>query len=274
MTHLDPETLMGYDARMAKKPLALDAVFAHTHVSGLWDASKFRWADVLRAALRDSDIVTITEWTQTPLDPAWFKDRGFTLVRFDGDIGRTECAIAVKDATFKVTDRWCIPISKTLYALGSGKIRPRVCLAGVEVRHLESDRVVNFEVFHSPSAIEGKGGLIAGVRRVKANLECYAGIRQHRRIELKGEPLVVAADWNLDLKKLWVQTLLKTRVGMQNAWKRPWPRGGSHGPRLIDGLRYTKHLRALGRGSRLGNPMPPFDHIMVKTVLGLHKRKR
>jgi hypothetical protein len=252
----------------------LDAVFVHTHLSGLWDASKDRWAVVLRAALSGTDILTITEWTQKPLGPEWFKDHGFTLVEFTG-YGREECAIAVRDTTFKVTDRWCIPISKTAYALGSGKIRPRVHLAGVELEHRDSGHVLNVEVFHTPSAIEGRNSLIRGVKRVRALMECFSAIRAHRKTELAGEPVLLAADWNLNLKLPWVAALLKVQLrGLRSAWKRPFPKDGSHGKRLIDGVRISRKLRALGKGSRLRGRFAPFDHRMVRTVLGLDKHQR
>lgn len=254
------------------KDLRFDAVFNHTHVSGLWDAPRERWLVLLKSVFRDSDVVTVTEFTQSPIGE-WLPE-GWAKIHVDG-AGRNECAIFYRLDTWAPVERWCIPISKTPYALGSGKVRPRVHLLGAALRHVKSGRVVNFEVFHTPSAIEGKNGLIRLVRRSKAMLECLSAISLHRRADLKGEPVVLAADWNLNLKLVWVQAFLRARLRrLRSAWKRPLPDDGSHGKRLIDGIRISKHLRAIGRGSRLRSLIRPFDHRSVTTVLGLLAHER
>lgn len=244
------------------KPV-ITADFTHAHISGLWDARDRLWRIALSQAIKaGADVITVTEFTLDPIEAP----KGWTKIHFSGE-GRKECAIFFDNSVWALTERWCIPISKTLYALGSGKIRPRVHLVGVELVHRASGEILNVEVYHAPSAIEGGKGLVNGVRRVKAALECFAAIRAHRRRELKGEASILAADWNLDLRKAWVRALLKTRVGLRNGWGK-LPRDGTRGKRIIDGVRYTaKHVRAIG-GTRLGPQTPTFDHRMVLTRFG------
>jgi hypothetical protein len=242
--------------------------FTEVHLSGLWDAPRPRWVALIKAAAYEADVITITEFTQLPIG-AWTPD-GFELIYYPGQ-GRNECAILYKTKTFpRVLDRWCIPISRTPYALGSGKIRPRIHLLGAELEHVSGERA-NIEVWHAPSAIEGKNGLIRGVRRVKALFEALTAINLHRKAELRGEANVLAADWNLNLKRPWVAALLRAKLrGLRNAW-RIWPQGGSHGDRLIDGIRVSRKLRIVG-SSRLAKPFAPFDHRMVMTELAWVKR--
>lgn len=238
--------------------------FTHIHVSGLWDAPRARWIALLKSAMRIADVITVTEFTQDPTH-GWLPD-GWSKVHFSG-AGRNECAIFWKQSTFRTTREspWIIPISKTPYALGSGKIRPRVHLLGLELEHIATGKTANFEVFHTPSAIEGHGGLVAGVRRTRAMLECLSAVNIHRKTELKGEATVLSADWNLNLKLPWVQAFFRSRLrGFRSAWRRPLPSQGSHGKRLIDGPRFTNKLK-LSRSSRLAGIFRPFDHRMVIT---------
>lgn len=244
--------------------------FVEAHISGLWDAPRGRWVALLKTAARAADVITVTEFTQDPTGD-WVPE-GFAKVHFTG-LGRNECAIFYRIDTFpRALERWCIPISKTPYALGSGKVRPRVHLLGVELEH-HTGRKVNIEVFHTPSAIEGRNALIRGVRRTKALLECFSSIQTHKRAELRGEANLLAADWNLNLKLAWVRALLKVRLrGWHSAWRK-MPSDGSHGERLIDGVRVSRQLRVLGT-SRLANSFAPFDHRMVLTVIGWRPTKR
>lgn len=245
--------------------------FTQVHISGLWDAPHDRWVALIKSAVRTgADIITITEFTQSPLK-GWLPE-GFQILHFTGD-GRNECAILYRTSVFRPSKQrpWCIPISKTPYALGSGKVRPRVHLTGIELEHAETGNLVNVEVFHTPSAIEGRNALIRGVRRTKAMLECLSSIAAHRKAELRGEANILAADWNLNLRLVWVAALLRARLrGFRNAW-RVLPKGGSHGKRLIDGIRVSKKLRVIG-SSRLASLIRPFDHRMVITELAWAKR--
>lgn len=246
-----------YDGPMA----ATD--FKHVHLSGLWDASHARWAAALTEAMRVGDVVSVTEYTQEPLPLHWFAARGWGAVHFTG-AGRSEGLIIWDKEVFDdPSDRFCLPISTTPFALGKGTIRPRTHLTGVSLRHRKAGKRVTFEVYHSPSAVEGKGGLIERARRAKAWLECLGAIAKHKR-ELKGRAVVLSADFNIDLRKRWARTLLATRLrGFRSAWRK-LPAGGTHGKRIIDGVRYTRKLR-LTMATRLGKIIDGFDHRMVIT---------
>lgn len=240
--------------------------FVHIHASGLWDAPAERWQAYVNWLCGKADIVTLTEVTLRRFNVP----RGWDVVWFSG-AGRNECAVLFKTSVFERTDEvaWAVPISRTPYALGSGKVRPRVHLIGVELRHKRSGNIVNAEVFHTPSAVEGKGGLIKGVRRVTALLECFSGVTAHRKVDLRGEASFVAADWNLDHKKAWVRALLRSSVrGFRTAWRDPLPRQGNmHFGRLIDGVRFTKQLVLVERSRVLGR-FSPFDHRAIRTEFG------
>jgi hypothetical protein len=246
-----------------------EPTFTHVHLSGLWDASHARWATALTEAMSAGDVVSLTEYTQEPLPLHWFEARGWGAVHFTGP-GRAEGLIIWDKKVFDdPRDKFCLPISTTPFALGKGTIRPRTYLTGVTLRHRASGKSVTFEVYHSPSAVEGKGGLIARARRAKAWLECLGAIVKHKRVELKGQQTVLSADWNVDLRLAWARALLAARLpGFKSAWIR-FPQGfGTHGKRVIDGPRHTRRLRVLNGGSRLGKIINGFDHRMVVTDFG------
>lgn len=256
-------TAKAYDDRVTLLP-----DFTHIQLSGLWDASPARWQAAIDAACKRADIVTVTESTLL----RFHAPHGFVLIHFEGP-GRNECSILYRKEMFEETgeDPWCLPVSKTPYALGSGKIRPRIHLLGVELRHRRTSEVVNAEVLHTPSAIEGKGGLVAGVRRTKALTEALAAITAHRKSELRGEASIIGGDWNLDLRKKWVQAFYRSTLrGFRNAW-RTLPKSGTHGKRVIDGVRFTKRLRVVGSSAVLA-PVAGFDHRMVRTHFRFARR--
>lgn len=242
--------------------------FEHIHLSGLWDAPKVRWAAAITMAHRLASVVSVTEFTLAPVKAP----KGWAVYHPSGE-GRKECAI------FWDTEVWddpqgkfAEPISHTDYALGSGKTRPPVHLIGLSLRHRATGKRVTFEVLHTPSAIEGHGGLVAGVRRAKAMNEAMTGILKRRKAH-KHEDTVLSGDWNLNLKLPWVQAYFRARLrGFRNGW-RIMPKSGTHGKRLIDGVRITRRLRIIG-SSMVLSPVAGFDHRMVLTTIGWRASKR
>jgi hypothetical protein len=247
--------------------------FTHAHFSGRWDASARDWRRATRRATALASVVTFTETTSRNPRPvgAWAAYHGEERpganegsVLWDGDVWEQH------------GPGFAVPVSRTIFALGNGKPRPRVHLIGVPLRHKPTGRVVVVAVFHMPSAVESARGLVPGVRRSAALVEACAGMVAYRRGLRKEYPraaFLFAGDLNLNVRRPWVRAFLRAALpGLRTAWKR-LPERGTHGSRVIDDARHSRRLQVVGTARRLAKP-DGFDHAPLLTRFRFRKGRR
>lgn len=248
--------------------------FTTAHASGLWTAPRQAWAQLEHDLARLATLVTYTETTT----PGAIVGRRAGWDHYPGDNrpGANENTITWDHDTWDpLGPGFTEAITQTLYALGNGHTRPPVHATVQPLQHTPTSRQLAVIVIHAPSAIQGRGRLIGGVRRTIANLEMYAGLRRLRRRLRQQHPgiaFLIVGDWNLDHRLAWVRALLRTRVGLRNAWhKLPPPHRGTHGRRVIDAGRHSRHLKT--NGTELLHHRPPFDHTPTRTTYQWRPRK-
>lgn len=248
--------------------------FVHVRASGLWDASASEWSAAVRYVTGLGDVCSFTETTlHEPKPPqGWHSWHGHETP------GANEASILWDGRVWEVAGPgFSVPVSKTTFALGNGKPRPRIHLTGIPLRHRKTGRVVIFSEVHTPSAVEGKKGLVQGVRRSLAYRETLAGITAQRRALRKvypGAAFVVGGDWNVNLRLPWARATLRAALpGLASSWRR-LPVRGSHGNgrRVIDDTRHSSRVTTVG-ATLLLRPKG-FDHTPVLTRFRFRRKAR
>lgn len=244
-------------------------LYSDVHQSGLWDATDAQWTAAAKQAVRHGAIASFTETTSFKPQPP----KGWGAYHGENAPGANEATILWdRDEFDQIGPGFAVPVSKTSFALGNGKPRPRIHLIGVPLKHKASGRVVVRCVVHTPSAVEGKSGLVEGARRALAYRETLSGIasvRKSLRKRFPGAAIVVAGDWNLNLRLPWTKALIRTAMpGLKSSW-RSMPQRGTHGTRVIDDIRHNKRL-VVKRTGLLPRPLG-FDHTPVLTIFRFAK---
>jgi hypothetical protein len=239
------------------------------HHSLRFDATDDQLAAALVHDLEHADVITVTEAGSPSVQQVLRRvayEHGWRVYSPSRERGMDETAILWDPTvlqlehadTFQPTDRrldthrsgplWCHAL---LFSIVGAPAAQWWLLAG-----------------HAPAHVQGHRGfrqLVRWVVSVQVYHAYLAGIRKR----MSGRtPCALALDWNLNIKTGWVRGYLRSRFpGMRSAWRRPFPQGGSHGRRLIDGL-LVRGLRIL-TPSRLLKKFPGLDHHAVLTVLGV-----
>lgn len=222
----------------------------HVHASGRFDATNQQLVTALSAYEQSADVITITEVAPDKYADVleqWAVSRGWHLYHPQGR-GKDECAILSRRhferrATHRLTD----------LTLRSGRTAPI---------YLITARVHDgpwFGVWHSPAH---NGGLRRQLWPTRVYLSALQGLRAARQT-MHGGGVVLAADWNLDLRRPVIYAQLAKpyphmRFGVGHA------QAPTEGGRVIDGV--LTNLSIVHRTRTLPK-QPGFDHAAVLTVL-------
>jgi hypothetical protein len=232
----------------------------HVHTSGRFTAT----TEQLTAALdfyagitsggEDADVITLTEVSPDKYDAAlieWSEQHGWAL-HHPTIRGRDECAVLSR----RPLDRrkaWRL----TDLTLKSGRTAPIYLVAA----HLQDGPW--FGVWHSPAHNMGLSHTGKAAFPTRVYLSALTGLRA-ARLKMHSGGVVLAADWNLDLRRPDIAArLAKPYPHMKfavDAHQIP-----TDGGRVIDGVLTNLPIEATG--STL-DAQPGFDHKSVLTVLG------
>lgn len=208
--------------------------FQHRHHSMLAKVIKTD-PDAIRAALRlhrrSCSVITGTEATR----PKWGElliENNWQAFHEAGDYGRGDPWVSWDPALWTLAANWTVQLSTVTY-------NGRRCHAAVAVLdHKGFGRRVAFISVHFPAHLEGDMRRNRATTRTRAYRSALAGLRDlvaHLRVEHPDIRIVLAADWNLNIRHTWVRGLL--RYGLRTTGLtlvHPIPDKGSHGKRLID----------------------------------------
>lgn len=208
--------------------------FSHRHHSMLAKVIKTD-PDAIRAALllhkRNCSVITGTEATCPKWDTLLTED-GWQAFHEVGDYGRGDPWVSWDPALWTLAANWTLQLSAVTY-------NGRRCHAAVAVLdHKGFGRRVAFISVHFPAHLEGDMRRDRATTRTRAYRSALAGLRDlvaHLRVEHPNIRIVLAADWNLNIRRAWVRGLLRhglrtTGLTLVN----PLPDKGTHGKRLID----------------------------------------
>lgn len=213
------------------------------HASGKWDSE-------------NDDVATvIAKWIETyrpafisHTEAARHRDSlfaaGYTTWHPYGIDGQAECAVMVRDdvrASAKPVRLSRLGIPRRMgdqpFALDLDVTEP--------VKHHRL-------IVHMPSGVEGLTGLRHNAQAAVYR-DAIEGLKAH--VALIDGPVVITADWNLNLRRPWVRRYLRSHFPGFTFTPLP-ARGGTHGPRFID--------FSLARGINLTAarvvPNPASDH--------------
>lgn len=218
------------------------------HASGRFSATPSQLALALDNYSAQADVITLTEVAKFGATLGqWARSRGWFLYHPDRP-GMAECAILSnrqfdRTASHRLTD----------LRLKVGRTTPM---------YLITARVKGgpwFGVWHSPAHNEG---LKPGLWPTRVYLSALRGLR-HARMRMHGGGVVLAADWNLDLRRTAVRAqLAKPYPHMRWAWA-PGQKS-TEGGRVIDGV--LTNLRVLSPARTLP-AVPGFDHRAIIVTL-------
>lgn len=225
----------------------------HVHASGRFTASpeQLVTALTLYATGYRADVITLTEVSPDKYDEPlarWAVGAGWHLHHPTGP-GRDECAILSRQrfesrGVHRLTD----------LTLKVGRTAP-IYLITAKVHDGPW-----FGVWHSPAH---NGGLKPQFWATRVYLSALQGLRAARMTMRGGDGVVLAADWNLDLRRPLIRDhLSKPYPHMRFASSRTSQ--PTNGGRVIDGVLTNLHI---AHRSRTLPEQPGFDHAAVLTVL-------
>lgn len=236
-------------------------MFIHTHASGRFTATPAEEEAALDDYMSHSAMVTVTE-VDANLRARCLKEPGFLAVF--GDKGpRDDCGIALRLSVFKVLDSGTETLSELRYKTEQGKLSDTTEGAYAVVREKATNKIGVTVVVHMPHGMQDQlrtGRITSDV--AKAYRDILRGARRlANRLarKFKAHWTMIVGDWNLNIKKPWVQTYLRAAFpNFKVNWRPPFPMRGSFMLSIID--------LALLRGANVTRPtlLPHrvgFDHV-------------
>jgi len=237
-------------------------MFEHDHLSGRFTATPAEEEAALDEIMTWADLITTTEVSGN-LRARCLREPGFTAV-FGNKGSRDDCGLAVRNSRFNLLDGGTETLSPLTYITERGVRSDTTegAYAVVEDKH-EGGEVGVVVVVHMPHGMQdalrtGKVGddvarayrdILRGARRLANRLarKWKAGWTQ------------IVGDWNLNIKRLWVQAYLRLQFPNYRVnFTKPYPVRGTFSVQIID--------RAMLRGIKVrkGPTINPayegFDH--------------
>lgn len=205
----------------------------HIHSSSRYDRSAATlWAAVQRY-IKDADLVTFTE--------VEYEHREAVLRRVDGwgcatgDLSpRNDAGIIWDNSVYKLVAEG----NEVVAEIAANGQKP-VAATWAVLDHRDSGKRILVIAVHAPSSVEGKDGLIPRSQRVQAWLSVANGLRklwQRLSKRYNTDGILVAADWNVNIKKLVFRTMFKSLYPTFSlVWSgKDFPKDGTHQSRIID----------------------------------------
>jgi hypothetical protein len=204
------------------------------HSSGRFDVTPGDLKAALTKQLADGpDVLSLTEMGAEDRARVLNDFPEYAVARAKGTDGDDECALLVKRDHYKIVSERAVRLSSLPVPRRS---RGRKIFDHALVVELESLRTGSFHtriVVHRPSAVEGRFGIKRGGQGA-----CYRdgteGLK--KLIASVDGRLIVTGDWNLSLRRRWVNRYLNKHFpGFARTWTTATlPDKGTRGGRVID----------------------------------------
>jgi hypothetical protein len=201
------------------------------HSSGRFDVTP----EALRAALTKQltdgpDFLSLTEMGAEARARVLHDFPAYAVARAKGRDGDDECALLVKRDHYKILSERAVKLSKLPVPRRKGLFDHALV---VELESLLTGSFQTRIVVHRPSAVEGRVGIRSGGQGA-----CYRdGTEGLKKLIASVEGrLVVTGDWNLSLRRRWVQRYFNRHYpGFDRTWTpATLPEKGTRGGRVID----------------------------------------
>jgi hypothetical protein len=223
--------------------------FTHIHCSSRYDRS----ASVLETALdnwmANSTLVTLTE-IQGPNRVGTLAEQGWGYYCvMNVGVRDSDCAICWKKSEWHAQNNWIRKLYGRFPGL-DGRFLNDLWAATVLLKHATSGQTLLTTVAHMPAHVEGSPSQHwrqadqywrARKQAYMDSMKTWSGFIRSLVRTRKPDAILVAADWNFDLKDNWFRDYMNQHwgdLGLKLAWKH-FPSAGSmpahSGPRIIDG---------------------------------------
>lgn len=251
----------------------MSKTFKHIHSSSRFDRSVEGLIKAAKKYNSDASIVTYTEVQYEPREKAvrvaggdgWGLVAGDKSPHNDGVIAYDKAVwTKVYSESFKATDL-------TYFKVGGGRTQPAYATIAV-LEHKETKKRVAILVVHLPSNVESDVSNKKKTPRTLSWFSSFGGTRKRLNTVAKAEhadALMYIADYNLDFKKAWVRTLIKTLAPrFTSTWTNLKFDGGTHGKRVIDATLLKGKIEVEG-SARLYSDDASSDHRPYAETLRL-----
>lgn len=247
--------------------------FTHVHTSSFYGSTVGELEKDLDRFMKVSEIITMTEIGE-PRRYASTAERGWAHYKYSVAGGRGDVAVLWDTGKFakvwssgkKLCNRW--PNKRGGWMLGI------VCTT-VILKERNSGHKILVTVVHLPNGVEGRStnGYGSTLKRLAERKRAYniaINAWETHTVNVmraqKPDIVLMAADFNLNVKKKWVRDKLAgdlKRVGVRLDWKK-FPTMGTHGHgRLIDAT-YSRGVKT--PGSIVMGDIRSSDHHPYKTT--------
>lgn len=214
------------------------ALVRHLHSSSRYDRPPATLLRALLGFVKRADIVTLTEVNSEKRAASMRKVKGYSALRGHGFPAADESGIMWRAKVWRLCWSRCRELADK-----TGSQRLSIAgLAAIFRHHLTRQKVL-VVVLHTPAGVEGVYANPLKYPKVAAHHVTVTALQSWVREIVAEHPdldgIVIAADWNLNLFKDWVQAWVAREFpGLQATWlhegRRSLPKRGSHGRRLID----------------------------------------
>lgn len=230
-------------------------LFKYQIIAGKFNRSSWLLQDQTKkmASINNPHVQFFTEVSDRHRWDSIFIDRYITLHSEDNK-GASECAINVREDYDVLFWESKVLTDHRFYSMRGRKRAFVNSLTAVIQDKAKLRKPVVISVVHLPPNVEGSKGFSDTVNRViawrQAVIVWRRYIRQIRKKYKTGNVLCVA-DFNMNLKKLWVRRQLKSVFRLYRfIFRHPYPKGGDLGNRLITyglyrGFRWHKQAEIL-----------------------------
>ncbi len=225
---------------MSRPRLPLAHVHGVLH-AGRFDRSPLGARKAAVAGLKRGDHYLTTEVSRDLRAEALDGLSGCTLAHVEGPGGRDECAALLKRWKWR-NIHWYVeqlnPNQLTEENTPSSGWH-RVWALVVTATHWRTRQTHRWLIAHFPAHVEGANGLRSGPDSAawRQCVRTAAGLAREWLKDPAGpDHITLAGDFNVDAKEQWVRDLLAAMMPpeLHLAWRRPWPKGGTHGNRIIE----------------------------------------
>lgn len=221
----------------------------------------------VKAWAREGGLISFTE-VADPERARALKVPGWDKAQKWERKGSAECAILSDGDDFTLRRVGTAPLTKHTFEYAPGKDRALCQAVYAILQHRPTGALVLSLCVHFPSGVQDGSGWSSAWARVKAYRSAMRGLRnlvRNLRRRYRVHEVLIAADFNLDLRRVWVRGYLRSNFPRMHVVRST---RGTHGPRVIDGWITTLNVA----GSVRVQSTPTSDHHSVSTLMGVRAK--
>lgn len=222
--------------------------FTHIHSSSRFDRSLASLKSASQRYFADADLVTFTEVAAEGREDAVRVAGGDEWRVIAGDNGaHNDCVIAFKKVRFELLYRESFKASERTFYNSRGNPTTSKYATNAVLLDKSTNKKFVLVVVHLPASVEDD--LRIGRKTQRTLYWFSAFLRTKARGNLlrrrhKAAGVVYVADFNVNFKRDWVRRLIRALAPAYGLmWRAPFPAGGTHHDRLIDGTLIKGDIR-------------------------------